>query len=140
MLDINPGLLIFTAVVFLALIYLLNNILYQPLLGFIQKREELLKSDLDSIAQDGGDVANYLEKANTLISDAKSEAANIRETAITEAKDAAAKELEIAQKAIEEKYNSFVKELKAESTSLKSELASNLSTYQTSLQKKLKNI
>jgi len=140
MLDINPGLLIFTAVVFLALIYLLNNILYQPLLGFIQKREELLKSDLDNIAQDGGDVANFLEKANTLISDAKSEAANIKETAITKAKDAAAKELEIAQNAIEEKYDAFVIELKAESTSLKSELTSNLSTYQNSLQTKLKNI
>jgi len=140
MLDINLGLLIFTAVVFFALIYFLNNILYQPLLGFIQKREDLIKSDLENIAQDSGDVANSLEKANSLISNAKSEAAQIRESAITKAKDAAAKELEVAQTAIEEKYDAFVKELSGERETLKSELVSNLSTYQNSLQSKLKNI
>lgn len=140
MLDINLGLLIFTAVIFLALIYFLNNILYQPLLGFIQKREDLIKSDLDNIAQDGGDVANSLEKANSLISDAKGEAAKIRESAVTKAKDIAAKELEVAQSAIEEKYDAFVKELSGERATLKTELGSNLSTYQSSLQSKLKNI
>lgn len=140
MLDINLSLLIFTAVVFLTLIYFLNKILYKPLLGFIQKREDLIKSDLENIAQDSGDVANYLEKANSLISDAKGEAAKIRESAVTKAKDAAAKELEIAQSAIEEKYDAFVKELSGERATLKTELASNLSTYQNSLQSKLKNI
>ena len=140
MLDINPGLLIFTAVVFYALIFFLNNILYQPLLGFIQKREDLIQGDLDNIAQNSGDVEGSLEKANSLISDAKAEAAKIRESAVTKAKDVAAKELEIAQSAIEEKYDAFVKELNGERTSLKSELVSNLSTYQNSLQTKLKNI
>ncbi len=140
MLDINLGLLIFTAVVFFALIYFLNAILYQPLLGFIQKREDLIKNDLENIAQDGGDVANSLNKANLLISEAKSEAAEIRESAVTKAKDAAAKELEIAQSVIEEKYDAFVKELSGERTELKKELVSNLSTYQNSLQSKLKNI
>ncbi len=140
MLDINLGLLIFTAVVFFALIYLLNSILYQPLLGFIQKREDLIKSDLGNIAQDSGDVANSLNKANSLISEAKGEAAKIRESAVTKAKDAAAKELEIAQSVIEEKYDAFVKELSGERTGLKKELVSNLSTYQNSLQSKLKNI
>ncbi len=140
MLDINLGLLIFTAIVFFALIYFLNSILYQPLLGFIQKREDLIKSDLENIAQDGSDVENSLKKANTLISDAKSEAASIRESAVSKAKEAAAKELESAQRAIEEKYTLFVKELSAEREGLKKELASNLSTYQNSLQSKLKNI
>ncbi len=140
MLDINPSLLIFTAVVFFTLIYFLNNILYQPLLGFIQKREDLLKSDLDNIAQDGGDVANSLEKANSLISDAKGEAANIKETAVAKAKDAAAKELDTAQSAIEAKYDAFVQELSGERTTLKKELVLNLPNYQNSLQTKLKNI
>jgi len=140
MLDINLGLLIFTAVVFFALIYFLNSILYQPLLGFIQKREDLIKSDLENIAQDSDDVTNSLNKANSLISDAKSEAAKMRESAVTKAKEAAAKELEIAQSAIEEKYDAFVKELTGERVELKKELVSNLSTYQNSLQSKLKNI
>ncbi len=140
MLDINLGLLIFTAVVFFALIYFLNAILYQPLLGFIQKREDLIKSDLENIAQDSDDVTNSLNKANSLISDAKSEAAKMRESAVTKAKEATAKELEIAQSAIEAKYDAFVKELSGERVELKKELVSNLSTYQNSLQSKLKNI
>ncbi len=140
MLDINLGLLIFTAVVFFALIYFLNSILYQPLLGFMQKREDLIKSDLENIAQDGSDVENSLNKANSLISNAKVEAAALRESAVTKAKEAAAKELEMAQSAIEEKYDAFVKELSGQRTELKKELVSNLSTYQNSLQSKLKNI
>ncbi len=140
MLDINLGLLIFTAVVFFALIYFLNSILYQPLLGFMQKREDLIKSDLENIAQDGSDVENSLNKANSLISNAKVEAAALRESAVTKAKEAAAKELEMAQSAIEEKYDAFVKELSGQRIELKKELVSNLSTYQNSLQSKLKNI
>ncbi len=140
MLDINLGLLIFTAVVFFTLIYLLNKILYRPLLGFIQKRENLIKSDLENIKQDSGDVQASLEKANSLISNAKSEAAKIRESAVTKAKEAASKELEIAQQAIEEKYDAFVAELGKERASLKNDLVANLSTYQNALQSKLKNI
>jgi len=140
MLDINLGLLIFTAVVFFALIYLLNNILYQPLLGFMQKREDLIKSDMDNIAENSGDVESSLSKANALISDAKSEAAGIKESALTKAKEAAAKELETAQAAIEAKYDAFVQELGADRTALKKDLVANLSTYQNALQTKLKNI
>jgi F-type H+-transporting ATPase subunit b len=140
MLDINLGLLIFTAVVFFALIYFLNSILYQPLLGFMQKREDLIKSDMDNIAENSGDVESSLNKAKTLISDAKSEAAAIRESAITKAKEAAAKELETAQAAIEAKYEAFVQELSADRVALKKDLLANLSSYQNSLQAKLKNI
>ncbi len=140
MLDINLGLLIFTAIVFFTLVYFLNNILYQPLLGFMQKREDLIKSDMENIQQNSGDVEASLEKANLLISNAKSEAAKIRESAVTRAKEAAAKELEIAQKAIEDKYDAFLNELKGDREMLKTELVSNLSTYQNSLQTKLKNI
>jgi len=140
MLDINLGLLIFTAVVFFILIYLLNNILYQPLLGFIQKREELIQSDLENVKQDSGDVESSLAKAHSLISEAKAEAAQIRESAVTKAKETASKELEAAQRTIEEKYEAFLQELHGERSKLKTELVSNLSTYQNSLQTKLKNI
>jgi len=140
MLDINLGLLIFTAVVFFALIYLLNNILYQPLLGFMQKREDLIKGDMDNISQNSNDIETSLEKATSMISNAKSEASKIREEAITKAKDAATKELETAQGVIEAKYDAFVKELSAERTALKTELVSNLSTYQNALQSKLKTL
>jgi F-type H+-transporting ATPase subunit b len=140
MLDINIGLLIFTAVVFFALIYFLNSILYQPLLGFIQEREGKIQGDLDNISQNSDDVEGSLAKANSLISDAKNEASAIRESAITKAKDAAAKEMEIAQSAIETTYDAYVQEFHGERATLKTELVSNLSTYQNSLQTKLKNI
>ena len=140
MLDINLGLLIFTAIVFFALIYLLNSILYQPLLGFMQKREDLIKDDLNNISENSGDVESALEKASTLILDAKSEAAKIRENATNEAKEAASKELATAQEAIEAKYEAFVQELGIQREGLKQELVGNLSTYQNALQSKLKNI
>jgi F-type H+-transporting ATPase subunit b len=140
MLDIHIGLLIFTAAILLALIYLLNNFLYQPLLGFIAKRDAVIQKDMDSIAENGGELDGFLSKANALISDAKAEAAKIRESAVNGAKEAASKELEAAQAVIESKQATFVQELKGERDGLKKELLSNLSTYQSALQSKMKKI
>jgi len=91
-------------------------------------------------SEDSGDVESSLAKAHSLISEAKAEAAQIRESAVTKAKETASKELEAAQRTIEEKYEAFLQELQGERSKLKTELVSNLSTYQNSLQTKLKNI
>ena len=43
MLDISPSLILTTIVVFLFMVWVLNVILYQPLLKFLDKRDDLLK-------------------------------------------------------------------------------------------------
>ena len=140
MLDISLGLLIFTAVVFFGLIYLLDKTLYKPLLGFMNKREDLIRTDKESLEESGGEVDEALSRANASISEAKAEASKLREAEVAAAKEAAAKELIIAQEAIDSRYAEFAKELNLERDSLKKNLQANLSTYQGALSSKLKKV
>jgi len=140
MLDISLGLLIFTAVIFFGLIYLLDKTLYKPLLGFMKKREDLIRNDKESLEESGGDVEEALSRANASISEAKAEASKLREAEVAAWQEAAAKELTLAQEAIDSKYEAFASELGEERKSLKKNLQANLSTYQGALSSKLKKV
>ena len=140
MLDISPWLLLLTAGVFLFLVYFLNHTLYQPLLRFIQKRDEIIDDDLASANQNSGDIESSLAEAHDIVAEAKGKAASLREDAVLKAKDQAGKKLDVSKAALEEKYQSFLQTLSANRDELKEGLAGNLSGYQESLQTKLKNI
>lgn len=140
MLDISVGLLLFVAAIFLALVYLLNNMLYQPLLAFMDKREGSIKNDLAASEQNNDEIAAAHAEANDKISAAKSEAAKIREEATAKAKEAAAAKIEEAKSAIEGQYETFMTQLAQDKDSLKASVSANLSTYQDSIQAKIKNI
>ena len=62
MLDINPILLLATFVVFVSLIAVLNSWLYNPLLSFMNKRDDDIKKDLEKVKnQTKMDFINLLE-------------------------------------------------------------------------------
>lgn len=140
MLDISLGLLLFVAALFLALVYLLNNMLYQPLLAFMDKREQSIKNDLATSDQNSEEIEAALAEANDKISAAKSEAAKIREEAMTKAKETAASKLEESKTALESQYSSFMDQLSKEKVVLKESISANLSSYRDGIQAKIKNI
>ncbi len=140
MLDISPWLLLLTAGVFLFLVYFLNHTLYQPLLRFIQKRDEIIADDLANANQNSSEIESSLAQAHDIVAEAKGKAASLREDAVAEAKDQASKKLDISRAKLEEQYQSFLQTLSANRDELREGLLKNLSTYQKSLQTKLKNI
>ncbi len=140
MLDISPWLLLLTAGVFLFLVYFLNHTLYQPLLRFIQKRDGIIEDDLANANQNSADIESSLTEAHDIVAEAKAKAAKLREDAVAEAKNQANKKLAISKKKLEEQYQSFLQTLSANRDELREGLSKNLSTYQKSLQTKLKNI
>jgi F-type H+-transporting ATPase subunit b len=140
MLDISIGLLLFTAVVFFALVYFLNKNLYDPLLSYMKKRDDSIKNDLLNASGNESEIEESLNKANENISQAKDEAAKIKEEAVTKAREEAAQEVAKVQNKLEEEYANFQKELVGKKETLKNDLVANVSSYQGSLQTKLKNI
>ncbi|OQX74599.1 MAG: hypothetical protein B6D59_02040 [Campylobacteraceae bacterium 4484_4] len=140
MLDISLGLLIFTTIVFLFLVFALNAMLYQPLLAFMRKREDSIAQDMANVDENSEEVEEALTRAHDTIAEAKSEAAKIRESAVSKAKEAAAKEIATLHEKLESEYQSFLQSLSKERESLKKELTANLGTYQKALQAKIKNI
>ena len=140
MLDIHLGLLILTSVIFLFLIFALNEILYKPLLNFMQRRKESMENDLKNISNNDEAIQNALDEANEIIAKAKAQAAKIREDALAKAKQSASQELESVKNELENSYTKFLKQLNQDKVKLKKDLSTNLGTYQQILQDKLKAI
>lgn len=140
MLDLSLGLFLFVVVLFLALIYVLNNMLYKPLLAFMEKREGSIRDDLAASDQNRDEIDEANALANEKISAAKNEAAKIRDEAYSSAKESAAAKLDESKEAIEKQYALFLDQLSIDKDNLKNSVSANLSSYQDGIQAKIKNI
>jgi len=140
MLDISPILLLVTIVVFFTLLIVLNKILYKPLLGFIDNRNESINRDLENAGKNTSDVEAYYEEANQIILEAKAQAGKIREAALSEAREIAAKKVEQRQSELEEEYTLFLKDLNADRTDFEVSLSAKIPLFRDSIKQKLGNI
>ncbi len=140
MLDISFGLLIFVIILFLLLVYLLNDMLYKPLLAFMDKRDRSIRDDLASAKKSSDEIDDALSEAEKKISIAKSEAAKIKEDALAKAKELAALKLEESKKALDIEYTAFIEQLSKDRDLLKREVSANLSSYRDGVVAKIKNI
>jgi F-type H+-transporting ATPase subunit b len=142
MLDLSLGLLLFIAALFLTLIYLLNEMLYKPLLAFMDKREESIRADMKASDENSEEIEAAQAEALEKISVAKNEASKIREEALNIAKEKASQKLEESKTLLEEKYEAFVKELSKERDELKKSLSNkeNISEYAGMIKAKIENI
>ena len=140
MLDLSLGLFLFVVVLFLALIYILNDMLYKPLLAFMEKREDSIRNDLAASEENSDEIEAAKQSANDKISAAKNEAAKIREDALSAAKESASLKLDESKSAIDEQYASFLEKLSLDKDSLRKSISANVSSYQDGIQAKIKNI
>jgi len=140
MLDISPALLLVTGAVFFILLIVLNKILYKPLLGFIDNRNESIKRDLENAGKNTSDVEAYFKEADQIILAAKMEAGKIREVALSKAKEIAAQKVEQKKSELEEEYISFLKDLNAEKDEYTTSLNLQIPVFRDSIKQKLSQI
>ena len=140
MLDLNPGLMLFVLVVFFSLLFLLNQILFQPLLKFMDDRDASITKDLQNAEEMADNSDGLNAKADALLADARTEANAIREKATAEAKALAESKIESKVKELNTAHQIFLSELSLEQEALKNSLASELPTFKKSLQTKLGNL
>ncbi|MDR1554588.1 MAG: F0F1 ATP synthase subunit B' [Campylobacteraceae bacterium] len=140
MLDMYLSLILPTAAIFLALLVILNKILYKPLLDFMDNRNNLIKKDLENAVKNSGDTSVYYEEANKIILEAKNKAAKERADLLAKAKiDSEAKTKEKKNK-LEAEYNEFIKTLEKEKKELKNALNGQLPLYKEAIKAKLSKI
>lgn len=89
MLEVNPYLLSLTVVIFLGLIFVLNNILYKPILGFVDERNAHIAKEESEVAKYGADIKKYDEEAASILADARAQMLAIKKEAATKANEAA---------------------------------------------------
>jgi len=140
MLDIHLPLMLFVLVLFLTLLVLLNNMLYKPLVKFMDDRDSSIAKDLEASKSFSSNTDELNAKADENISTAKNEAAGIRQKAIDDAKTLAASKVETKQDEVEKEYEGFVQKLISEKENLKNELLSQMPLFKESLKAKFSKL
>lgn len=140
MLEIDLPLVALTAVVFLALIAILNSVLYKPLLGFVDKRNQDVKNDEDSISKNTSDLSVFEAQVEQILSAARAEAGEIKRDALNAAKEAAVKITAEKRAELEVDYDAFVQNLQAQKNEFKVELMNSLPELRSALKSKLARI
>jgi len=140
MLDISLSLMLVVAVVFLVMLILLNNWLYQPLMAFMDEREKSIRKDLENVSADSSEIEELKAKAEAVIAEAKSEAAALRAKTIDESKLLSLSKIEAKKEELEETYKAFLDSLKKEEEELRSELISQMPLFKESLKAKFSQI
>jgi F-type H+-transporting ATPase subunit b len=140
MLDIHLPLMLFVLVLFLTLLVVLNNMLFQPLLKFMDDRDASIAKDLKAAKSLSGNTDELNAKAEENISNAKNEAATIRQNAIDAQKAEAAEKVETKQSELDKEYVKFVESLAAEKESLKKALLSEMPLFKESLKAKFSEL
>ena len=140
MLEIDKELLLLTVVVFLALIYLLNKILFKPVLNFVDARDQSIIESEKEIANYGKDVKKYEEESAAILAKAREEVNAIKAVAMQIANEEAKAKIEHRKNELEQEYKEFEDALKIENEELKVELRKNLAEIKSTLKAKLSNL
>ena len=140
MLDIHLPLMLFVLVLFLTLLVLLNNMLFQPLLKFMDDRDASIAKDLKAAKSLSGNTDELNAKADENISNAKNEAATIRQNAIDAEKTLAAGKVESKKGELDKEYAKFVEQLTSDKESLKESLLSQMPLFKESLRAKFSEL
>jgi len=140
MLDLHLPLMLFVLALFLVLLVLLNNMLFQPLVKFMDDRDASIAKDLEAAKGFSGNTDELNAKADDIISEAKNEAAIIRQKAIDDEKTLAASKVETKQSELDKAYEDFVEKLASEKENLKNELLSQMPLFKESLKAKFSKL
>ncbi len=140
MLDISFGLMLLTAILFVILIYLLNQMVYVPLLDYVNRRDELIEEDLKNASNMDESIHKLKKEAHDVIANAKAEAHKLKEKALNEIKAEMEEKISKKREALELEYVKFLSELEKERDALKSSLLSKLPDYQKAIKSKISKI
>jgi F-type H+-transporting ATPase subunit b len=140
MLDINPILLLATFVVFVSLIAVLNSLLYNPLVAFMKKRDDDIQKDLEKVGSNDSEIKELLDKAESIIMNAKLEAAALREKVIADAKELADARIEAKRASLTSEYTEFKESLEKTKEELSSELMNQVPVFKEALKAKISQI
>lgn len=123
LLDVNPGLIFWTIITFLILLFILKKTAWKPILQALKEREDNIRASLEKAEQARKEAEEILEKNRKNLSEAEEQvkkiieegreyASKIRNEIISRANVEAQKLLENAKQEIENKKQEALIELK----------------------------
>lgn len=138
--DVSLSFMLATGVIFLAVMIILNALLYKPLLKFMDERSASIENDEKKVKDNFEEMSNFNEELESIKQNTRNEIAAIKQKAINEAKNSADEEIANKKLELEQKMQSFYSQLAKEKTELEHELKLRLPLWQEALKKKMKHI
>lgn len=138
--DVHFSIMLATLIIFLAVMIILNSMLYKPLLKFIDERSASISNDEEKVKQNFAEMSNFNEEFERIKQATRDEIAEIKQKALNEARNKAEEELKQKRLETEQKMEIFYAELSKEKEKLEQELKLRLPLWQEALKNNLKNI
>lgn len=138
--SLNLELMLLVFVLFILSIFLLNKWLYQPILNFMDARDNMIKNDLENANSNDSSIESIHNEINDILQLAKKEATEIKEQAIEKAKLEYNKQIDEEKSANEKDLAIFLESLQEQKDELKKSLLLQIPEFQKSLSSKLKQI
>ena len=138
--DVSLAFMLATAVIFLAVMIILNALLYKPLLKFMDERNASIDSDEKKVKDNFEEMSNFNEELDAIKQSTRDEIALIKQKAINEARNSADEAIANKKLELEQKMQSFYTQLAKEKAELEHELKLRLPLWQEALKKKMKDI
>ena len=139
MLDLNIGVMLIEAGIFLVTLVLLKKWLFDPLVAFMDEREKKLQKSLEMINANTEDTKEFEEEIEKVLAKAKKEAKTIRDEArakaIAEANEIKGKIVAEIEKAKEE----LVEKIKAEKEKIIAKMNENKDEIKSLVENKIRN-
>jgi F-type H+-transporting ATPase subunit b len=135
--QLDPGLFLWTILTFLVLLGVLAKFAWNPLLKMLRDREELIRSSLDDaekaraelerLNSEGEDIVNKARsEAQTILAEGKAAASKLKDETLNAAKDQAKSILSDAEKQIRIEKDKAIEEIKSEVVDLSLSVAAKL--------------
>ncbi|ABS52046.1 F0F1 ATP synthase subunit B family protein [Campylobacter hominis] len=140
MFEVSFPAMVMTIVVFLALIYFLNQKLYKPLLAFMEERENSIKKDEELANQNTLDLNIDKAELEKAVSEANMSASQIKNEAIQKAKDKVDEILSKKRVELQADFDDFMNDLAKQKDEIKAGLQSKIPEFQNSLKATLSKI
>ncbi len=138
--DIALSTMLATAVIFLAVIFILNVLLYKPLLKFMDERAVSIDNDEKKVKDNFEEMTNFGEELSKIKQDTRDEINAIKQKATAQARSLADEEIQKKKDELEQKMQAFTTQLLQEKNELEHELKLRLPLWQESLRKKIKEL
>lgn len=111
LLDIHPGLIVWTIVTFMVLLVVLRLVAWKPLLGMLEERERLIRESLEQARKAREEADHLMAEHREMLAKARQEMAAIIEKAQRDAEQRRSDILSRAHREAEEKNKRFAEEL-----------------------------
>tara|TARA_B100001750_G_scaffold186580_1_gene155852 strand:+ start:4155 stop:4658 length:504 start_codon:yes stop_codon:yes gene_type:complete len=135
--QLDPGLFVWTIITFLILLGLLSKFAWKPLLHALEKREneiarslkdaEKARKELDRLTSEGDEIiAKARSEAQAIVGEGKKAADQLKESTLSKAKETAAANLDDAKEQIKMEKEKAIAEIKGEVVGLSLSIAEKL--------------